>query len=154
MQMMMPCWTAKSFISCFLEEEETKKDCFRFHSQKLSAELQKQLDLPSKKARFLRQQKENKHTTTTVVSWDVCCCYMVTHPDVMSVPKRNWPCSFHDKWKSLFSKKSVPFSASKLRICPPARRHLTFCNFHWIMLRFGYMYLPNNNKHKKGQKNI
>ena len=47
---------------------ETKKDCFRFHSQKLSAELQKQLDLPSKKARFLRQQKENKHTTTTVVS--------------------------------------------------------------------------------------
>ena len=95
---------------------ETKKDCFRFHSQKLS-EHQK-LDLPSKKARFW-DNKKNKHTTT-VVSWDVCCCYMVTHPDVMSVPKRNWPCSFHDKWKSLFSKKSVPFSGSKLRICPPA----------------------------------
>ena len=41
---------------------ETKKDCFRFHSQKLS-EHQK-LDLPSKKARFLRQQKEQTYNNS------------------------------------------------------------------------------------------
>ena len=45
---------------------ETKKDCFRFHSQKLS-EHQK-LDLPSKKARFLRQQKEQTYNNSCELS--------------------------------------------------------------------------------------